>query len=143
MNKPPRQPTPRGPDEIDAWLVDGFNVLHACLLRGKSREGWWRAERQLLVLRWLSEVAQQHRVEVVFDAGSGSAERLPAHGTACVLAYAPDADTAILTRVRHRGSERVCVVSADRSLRDRAWAAGAQGIRPWEFSVLMALSVEG
>jgi hypothetical protein len=37
---------PESPREEGAvrWLVDGFNVLHAGVLRGNDRRGWWREE---------------------------------------------------------------------------------------------------
>lgn len=119
--------------DVDLWLIDGFNVLHACILKGRDRQAWWRAESQALVARWLETFAQHHQVVIVFDAARPDSERCESAGFSATLRFAPDADAAIVESVRTAGGERVCVVTADRSLTDRCKALGARTLRPWAF----------
>src|SRR5215468_4666577 len=55
------------------WLVDGFNVLHAGVLRGSDRRGWWREEaRARLLARVAGFDDPAAELWVVFD-GPGPA----------------------------------------------------------------------
>jgi predicted RNA-binding protein with PIN domain len=125
------------------YLVDGFNFLHAIVLRGRDRAGWWSRENQAKVVAAVAEVRVMGRpldVCIVFDrrraAGEPEAaghEPVP-HGTVQIH-HAPDADDYIVRRCGELAGQReVVVVTADRSLRDRARNHGARGLSPWLFA---------
>lgn len=128
------------PDSVDAWFVDGFNALHACLLKGTERRAWWRAEAQARVAEWLEAFARERSVTLVFDAARADSERCSNDGFSATLCFAPDADAEIVHCVRRSAPARVCVVTADRSLADRCRALGARVLRPWAFDALLARS---
>ena len=130
-------------DAVDLWLIDGFNALHACVLKGRDREGWWRAEAQARVAGWLENFARERAVVIVFDAGRMSSERCSNEGFSATLRFAPDADDEIVQSVRAAVAMRVCVVTADRSLGDRCRAFGATILRPWSFDALLASETAG
>jgi hypothetical protein len=120
------------------YIVDGFNFLHAVVLRGRDRARWWAPENCAKVV----EVVGALRVDgrpldawVVFDQRSPNEEAggiETALGGTLQIHHAPDADDYIVWRcselARHR---EIVVVSADRSLRDRAKNHGARGLSPW------------
>jgi hypothetical protein len=143
------------------YLIDGFNFLHAVVLRGRDRARWWCAENQRAVCDWVAE----HPVAstcpwIIFDQrGSGSAgeSQAPAESPVSGLdvagpaqaalpgrhdrvgapevRYAPDADAYILACCGElRGLREVVVVSADRSLVDRAKRLGARALSPWVYA---------
>ena len=57
-------------------IVDGFNVLHAGVLRGRDRAGWWRPEARARLIDALAPLAGgPAEVRVVFDARGGGRER--------------------------------------------------------------------
>ena len=122
---------------VDVWLIDGFNVLHACLLKGRDRERWWSAGAQARVARWLEAFARAHRVVVVFDASHEHSERCSNEGLGVTLCFAPDADDEIV-RLVEAAAGSVCVITADRSLSDRCRARGAGTLRPWPFDELLS-----
>lgn len=124
--------------DVDLWLIDGFNVLHACLLKGRDRQTWWRAEAQARVAQWLETFAQHHEVVIMFDAARPDSERCPDAGFSATVRFAPDADAAIVEAVRAAATRCICVVTADRSLTDRCKALGARTLRPWAFDGVMA-----
>jgi predicted RNA-binding protein with PIN domain len=113
------------------YLVDGFNVLHAAVLVGRERREWWGLSYQARVLG-LSESFQGGEVWVIFDA-RGS-DRIS--GTERVqVRFAPDADDCIVELCAElRGRRLVTVVTADRSLGDRARHRGAARLSPWKFA---------
>lgn len=124
---------------VELWLIDGFNALHACLLKGSDRQAWWRAEAQARVAQWLEPFARNHDVVIVFDAARTDSERCSSAGFSSNLRFAPDADAAIVEAVRGAlDAQRVCVVTADRSLGDRCRTLGARTLRPWAFDALVA-----
>jgi predicted RNA-binding protein with PIN domain len=113
------------------YLVDGFNLLHAAVLAGRSRPGWWGADRQRQVVE-LSERFGAGEVVVVFD--ERGSERATRSGRVDVR-FAPDADEYIVSLCASlRSSRSVVVVSADRSLCDRAVYRGAARLSPWRFA---------
>jgi hypothetical protein len=124
--------------------VDGFNVLHACVLRGRDRRSWWSPEAQRAVAEWLDPFALRHDVALVFDASSARSPCCSAAGLAATLLYAPSADDAIIELVRaNTPARRVHVVTADRPLRDRTRTAGAELARPWDFARMIPASQTG
>lgn len=129
--------TPPQPPEPVIWLVDGFNVLHAGVLKGRDREGWWKAPVQL---RLVERVAQFEPPEaelwVVFDAAHGHSERCapPPELARVQLVFAPSADDWLVRRVRQAEAPgRFAVVTGDRQVGGRVRHAGAHVVSPRAF----------
>jgi predicted RNA-binding protein with PIN domain len=107
------------------WLVDGMNVI------GTRPDQWWR-DRDAAMLRlvdmlerWAADGGED--VTVVFE----RAPRPPIRSTVIEVAHAPKpkpdaADDEIIRRLRADANPAaVRVVTSDRWLADRAFAAGA------------------
>jgi predicted RNA-binding protein with PIN domain len=107
------------------WLIDGMNVI------GTRPDGWWHdRDRAMLRLVTLIEDWAAHEgedVTVVFERKPSP----PIRSSVIEVAHAPRpradaADDEIIRRLRadpNPGAVRV--VTSDRWLADRAWAAGA------------------
>lgn len=117
------------------WLVDGFNALHVGVLRGRERGAWWGPagrERLLEELRRVRLEGPRDELWVVFD-GPREGEEAPRDAGPGVV-FARCADDWLLRRVRKEPEPaRVTVVTADRSLADRARGRGAQVEAPAAF----------
>ena len=144
----PRADLPRA----TAWLLDGFNVLHAVLLGGQPRNEWWTAPQRERLLERVSRFCD-HRAPicVVFDgpyvpdgAGDDGAEDRVASTDArdggeansrrTRVVFAPSADDWLVHRIR--GSERpseIAIVTSDRKLAGRCRHLGAAVVRPHDF----------
>lgn len=126
------------PDEPRIWLVDGYNVLHAGVLRGRDRREWWSAASQARLLAVVETFDDPHaEIWVVFDdARPGSGERcaVPEAGCRARVAFAPSADDWLVKRVRtaERPGE-LAVVTADRQVRERSRHRGARVVSPLAF----------
>ena len=107
------------------WLVDGMNVI------GTRPDHWWR-DRDAAMLRlvdmlerWAADSGDE--VTVVFE----RPPRPPIRSTVIEVAHAPrprpkSADDEIVRRLRaDPDPAAVRVVTSDRWLADRVWAAGA------------------
>jgi predicted RNA-binding protein with PIN domain len=107
------------------WLVDGMNVI------GSRPDGWWR-DRDAAMLRlvdvlerWAADGGED--VTVVFERPPSP----PIRSTVIDVAHAPKprpnaADDEIIRRLRADPDPgAIRVVTSDRWLVDRAWAAGA------------------
>lgn len=122
------------PEGVRLWLVDGFNVLHVGMLRGRDRTEWWKRERRQELLARAERFQSGHReadVLVVFD-GAHPPEA-PHDGDVSVV-FAPSADEWLVGAVR--GAERaesIAVVTADRRLADRVRRRGASVVAPRSF----------
>ena len=113
------------------WLVDGFNVLCAGVLRGSERSAFWsEANRRKLLERVARFEDPSARIIVVFD-GQGPEPEPRSSGPESV--FASSADEWIVARLREPGSERVAVVTADRRLAGRARHRGAEVVPPLRF----------
>ncbi len=127
----PAQPSA---DEPVAWLIDGFNLLHAAVLRGRDRKEWWRAdarERAVDLVRRLD--APGAEVVVVFD-GRRPADEPEPETPGPQVVFAASADAWLLAAVRRAPDPtRVVVVTADRQLADRARHRGARVLGPTAF----------
>jgi predicted RNA-binding protein with PIN domain len=124
-----RQGIRHHPSVSEIVVVDGFNVLHAAVLRGRDRAGWRGAEarERLLDAVRAAAVPDGAEVVVVFDDRSPA----PEPGPGPTVVHAPDADEWIVARVAEDPRpQRILVATADRSLGDRARARGARLIRP-------------
>lgn len=116
------------------WLVDGFNVLHAAVLKGRNRKEWWREAKRARVLDLASGLPDPDaEIVVVFDGEDpDESPELPAH---VQQVFAPSADDWLVRRVKQtpRGAP-VTVVTADRQLADRARHHGAEIVSPRTFA---------
>lgn len=126
------------------YLIDGFNFLHAVVLEGRERDNWWSVENQRRVVSRVAELGaaiEAFEAWVVFDRRDTAAEA-GSQGGALVsveqgiqIHAAADADDYIVARCTELTLQReVRVVSADRSLVDRARHRGARGVSPWAFA---------
>lgn len=113
------------------WLVDGMNVIGSGGGRPGGFQSWWR-DRDAAMLRlvdmlerWAADSGED--VTVVFE----RPPRPPIRSTVIEIAHAPKAkpnaaDDEIVRRLRAEPDPAaVRVVTSDRWLADRAWAAGA------------------
>jgi predicted RNA-binding protein with PIN domain len=116
------------------WLVDGFNVLHAGVLRGNDRSGWWREEMRARLLERVAAFEDAAaELWVVFDGPGPGAEQEIASLRPRVV-FAPSADDWLLAAVREATDPAaIVVVTADRQLADRARHRGAQVVSPRAF----------
>jgi predicted RNA-binding protein with PIN domain len=122
------------PMSDERWLVDGFNVLHAGVLRGNDRRGWWREEvRARLLERVAAFEDGAAELWVVFDGpGPGAAAERESERPRVV--FAPSADEWLLEAVRDAPDPAsVVLVTADRQLADRARHRGARVVSPRAF----------
>ena len=129
------EPTAAPPSEEPvAWLIDGFNVLHAAVLRGRDRQDWWRAEARERVVDLVRQLeAPGAEVVVVFDGRRPADEPERAHPGPQVV-FAASADDWLLAAVRRAPDPtRIVVVTADRQLADRARHRGARILGPTAF----------
>jgi predicted RNA-binding protein with PIN domain len=128
-------PTQPSAEEPTAWLVDGFNLLHAAVLRGRDRKDWWGAEARGRVVELVRGLdAPGAEVIVVFDGRRPADE--PEEGEERVprVVFALSADDWLLAAVRRAPDPtRVVVVTADRQLADRARHRGARVLGPTAF----------
>lgn len=112
-------------------LVDGFNLLHARVLRGRDRRDWKGPEARARLIAALADadVPPGAELVVVFD------DPRPAPSdTVPRVVHAPDADAWITRQVlAHADPETITVVTADRALGDRCRTAGAHIVRPHAF----------
>jgi len=138
----------RTPDESDraptTWLVDGFNVLHAGILRGRDRREWWTEPRRLELLDRVSRFdGPCNELWVVFDGPRDAADASAAPDSSKAAAgeaspmqavFADSADDWLLARVRAaEDPASIAVVTADRAVASRARHRGAQVVSPRTF----------
>lgn len=127
---------PVDPDEEPRiWLVDGFNLMHAAVLRGRDRREWWRAEARERVLELVRrlEAPADAEVVVVFD-GQRPADEPERSGPGPHVVFAASADEWLIRAVRQAAEpDRIALVTADRQLADRARHRGARVIGPRAF----------
>jgi len=136
-------------------LVDGFNLLHAVVLHGEDRRGWWSAAHQSRVVelvegfsgerlrRYEAARGPEHALDpavdielvVVFDAARPNSPRCPPSPSVDVC-FAPDADAWIVEQAAGAAGSRVIVVSRDRALQNRLHRHGVERMRPRHFERL-------
>jgi hypothetical protein len=130
----PRAPMEAAPPTPSLWLIDGFNVLHAGVLRGRDRAQWWtepRREELVAVAERFDDADAE--IWIVFD---GSAPEEPAEAPTGRVRrfFAPSADEWLLATVRaSQAPACLAVVTADRAVADRARHRGAQVVSPRSF----------
>jgi len=145
MSEPaPDPPHSTGPgDEAAAreaiWLIDGYNVLCAGVLRGRERAEFWSAPRRRQLLERVARFeAPGARVVVVFDGAAPAAEPSDPAFAGIETVFAASADAWILDCVRRASGASLTVVTADRQLAGRARHRGAAILSPLSFLSLCA-----
>jgi predicted RNA-binding protein with PIN domain len=123
---------PRPLPAVHTWLIDGFNVLHAVLLGGESRSGWWKREqRERLLARLERFSGDAEALVVVFDGDRDPPDGENASGGRVRVMFRPSADDWIVTTVRAGEiAGPVGVVTNDRQVAGRCRHAGAAVIGP-------------
>jgi len=116
------------------WLVDGFNVLHAVVLKGRDRKEWWRGPKRARVLDLAGALPDaEAEIVVVFD--GEAPEEAPELPPRVRQVFAPSADDWVVRRVKDAPpGAPVTVVTADRELADRARHHGAEIVSPRRFA---------
>ena len=159
MHEESSQATPIGPAQLEhddpetpqagatprTILVDGFNVLHAVMLREDRRAAWWRREhRERLLERVCAWRGGPDQIWVAFD-GAQPRESVWAEPIAVPSAdggpgptihsvFVESADDWIVRRARQaEDPDGTIVVSADRQVAGRARSAGCAVLTPWAF----------
>jgi predicted RNA-binding protein with PIN domain len=147
------------------WLIDGYNLLHACLLTGKDRRDWWKAENRETVLALAGQLGDPGaEIWVVFDGTAESQEIYappqeldsegedrsddytsgtpPGAAPPIHVVFTSSADDWIVKRVRRTEEPgRMAVVTSDRQVAGRAAHRGARVVRPRAFLELCRGSV--
>lgn len=125
------------------YLIDAYNFLHAVVLKGRERANWWSCENQARVVSAVAALAvgrEAFEAWVVFDrrgeADAGASGGAPVGVAPGIEVHsAADADDYIVARCAElSGVRELWVVSADRSLGDRALRHGARRLSPWAFA---------
>jgi hypothetical protein len=126
------------------YLIDAYNFLHAVVLKGRRRANWWSSDNQRRVVDAVAAIgAAREGFEacVVFDRRGPVSDADPwggapvGAGPAVEVHSAPDADDYIVARCAElSGLRELWVVTADRSLGDRARRHGARRLSPWAFA---------
>jgi len=123
------------------YLVDAYNFLHAVVLKGRDRANWWSSENQGRVVEAVAALGagrEEFEAWVVFDRRGATPDLAPgpiSARPAIEVHSAPDADDYIVARCAElSGRRQLWVVSADRSLGDRALRHGARRLSPWAFA---------
>ena len=120
-------------------IVDGFNVLHAGVLVGRSRADWWKEAAQHRLVERVERCSDPtyEEIWIVFDRRKekeGEAIDVKSDDPRIRVSYAPSADDWIIEQVQALSEQRlVTVVTADRPLRDRIRHAGGAFCSPIQF----------
>jgi predicted RNA-binding protein with PIN domain len=120
-------------------IIDGFNVLHAGVLIGRDRAGWWQEAAQRRLIERVEGFTNPTDMEiwVVFDrrpSKEGRAANVASTNSRIRVYYAPSADDWIVEQVEMlTGQRAVMVVTADRPLRERVRRVGGELCAPRQF----------
>lgn len=120
-------------------IIDGFNVLHAGVLVGRERAGWWQEPAQRRLVARVEQFTNPSYPEiwVIFDRRSDrSSQRtdVTSQDARIRVVYAPSADDWIVEQVEALSGQRpVTVVTSDRLLRNRVRQAGGELLSPSRF----------
>ena len=131
------------------WLIDGFNVLHVGILRGRTRGRWWREDGRAQLLERVQGFSEPgSELWIVFDgprpvgpseeeeSDRASQAGFEQVGVARVV-FAPSADDWLLREIRRADAPgQVTLVSADRQVADRGRHHGARIVAPKAFLAL-------
>jgi predicted RNA-binding protein with PIN domain len=110
-------------------IIDGFNVLHAVVLIGRDRAGWWQPAAQRRLVERVEQLTLSYpSIWIVFDRSLSTSE-IPEDVTSkdarIRIVYAPSADDWIVHEVERLAPQHaITVVTADRPLRERVRHVG-------------------
>lgn len=121
------------------YYFDGYNILHAVLLGRERNVVWWHRDFQVRVVAWVEQLLDEPPLNVaaatvVFDAHRQPSDAERVQSSLASIVYTPDADDWIVrecTRTIAAGSPAPWLVTADRSLSDRAKTLGVRVVKPW------------
>jgi len=109
-------------------VVDAANVV------GSRPDGWWRdragAARRLLMRLSTLDLTQPAQVVVVLEGAAKAAGSEEFEGVCVVLADGSGDDAIVDVVAAATAEERITVVTADRGLRERIQALGAESVGP-------------
>lgn len=116
-------------------IIDGFNVLHAVVLIGRDRAGWWQPAAQRRLVERVEQLAPSYpSIWIVFDRRPSTDEGLEdvtGDDPRIRVVYAPSADDWIVHEVERFASQHlITVVTSDRPLRERVRRAGGRVLSP-------------
>jgi len=105
-------------------IIDGFNVLHAVVLIGRDRAGWWQPAAQRRLVERVEQLTLSYpAIWIVFDRRPSTSEvpeDVTSNDPRLRIVYAPSADEWIVQEVERLALQHsVTVVTSDRPLRDR------------------------
>jgi hypothetical protein len=111
--------------DLPVLVVDAANVV------GSRPDGWWR-DRHSATVRLRDALGPLTRAYQIILVVEGKARRVPPTAEIEVVAAPGAGDDEIVRVARERaaGGRRVVVVTADRALRQRVLAAGAEVAGP-------------
>jgi predicted RNA-binding protein with PIN domain len=116
-------------------IIDGFNVLHAVVLVGRDRAGWWQPAAQRRLVERVEQLTLSYpAMWIVFDrrpSPSEVPEDVTSNDSRIRIVYAPSADDWIVHEVERLAPQHaITVVTADRPLRDRVRQVGGIVLSP-------------
>lgn len=116
-------------------IIDGFNVLHAVVLVGRDRAGWWQPAAQRRLVEKVEQLILSYpAMWIVFDrrpATSEVPEDVTSNDPRIRIVYAPSADEWIVHEVERLAPQHaITVVTADRPLRERVRRVGGMVLFP-------------
>ena len=116
-------------------IIDGFNVLHAVVLVGRDRAGWWQPAAQRRLVERVEQLTLSYpTIWIVFDRRPSTSEvpeDVTSNDPRIRIVYAPSADDWIVQEVeRLTPQHSVTVVTADRPLRERVRHVGGSLLSP-------------
>jgi len=120
-------------------IIDGFNVLHAGVLIGRERTGWWQEPAQRRLVERVEQFPNPADLEIwiVFDRRPDKEDQAVNVSSAdprIRVYYAPSADDWIVEHAKTLvGQRMITVVTADRPLRDRVRHVGGKLLSPRQF----------
>ena len=105
-------------------IIDGFNVLHAVVLVGRDRSGWWQPAAQRRLVERVEQLTLSYpAIWIVFDRRPSTSEvpeDVTSNDSRLRIVYAPSADEWIVHEVERLAPQHsVTVVTADRPLQER------------------------
>jgi predicted RNA-binding protein with PIN domain len=116
-------------------IIDGFNVLHAVVLVGRDRAGWWQPAAQRRLVERVEQLTLSYpSMWIVFDRRPSTSEvpeDVTSKDSRIRIVYAPSADEWIVHEVARLAPQySVTVVTADRPLRERVRRVGGMVLSP-------------
>jgi predicted RNA-binding protein with PIN domain len=116
-------------------IIDGFNVLHAVVLIGRDRAGWWQPAAQRRLVERVEQLTLSYpAMWIVFDRRPSTSEvpeDVTSNDPRIRIVYAPSADEWIVHEVERLAPQHaITVVTADRPLRERVRRVGGSLLSP-------------